>query len=468
MKTKGESQPADSKVSFDISRAPLGVRAATVLVTEIAALDDRVERHYLEVKSDLDPSKNEIAKIAKYILGSANRMPEKAEAAFEGYGVMVIGVAPDEIRGVPPIEMLELDKIVSSYIGPNGPHWDLLHVPVEGSNNTVLIIVVDPPQDGQDPFPCRKEGDSLSNGRIYVRAEGETREARSDEIDKLLERGKRQITPDVAFEVEITGYAYPLEVDDDQTIEAHINQARTQLLAALPAPEPGPEAKEAPNAHRISTTGIAAAGLGFNAASMMRDIANASNIANSILGSDPETRTEAQYRESIEKWEQRFRTAWPKALDTLTGYALNGVAIHVTNATKTFFHDVEVKIHLEGAVRGIDYHDGQNGIRKSDLDLPSPPRPWGPTPRRPFDPSSFGPQNYIPNIPSNYRSPLDWNNSGSVDLTLNVGELRPRQSWRVALGGTASPAMWYVISQDIVYNLTQDIVYRISHDIVYR
>jgi len=99
-------------VSFDISRAPLGQRAASALVAELAKLDDTVERHYLEMKSDLDPSKNEFAKIAKYILGSANRMPELAAKAFEGYGVMVIGVVPGEVRGIPPVEMMEIDKIV--------------------------------------------------------------------------------------------------------------------------------------------------------------------------------------------------------------------------------------------------------------------------------------------------------------------------------------------------------------------
>lgn len=128
MATKDRKTQSDSKVPFDISRAPLGLRAASALVVGLAKLDDRFERHYLEIKSDIDPSKNELAKIAKYILGSANRMPEKAATAFGGYGVMEVGVAPKKITGVPPIEFLDIDKVVSAYVGPMGPKWDLIHV----------------------------------------------------------------------------------------------------------------------------------------------------------------------------------------------------------------------------------------------------------------------------------------------------------------------------------------------------
>lgn len=101
-------------------------------------------------------------------------MPDVAATAFEGYGVMVIGVAPGHARDVPPIEVLEIDKIVSRYLGASGPRWDLVRVPVSDSENEVLVIVVDPPKDGQQPFPCRRDGDGLVDGRIHIRADGET------------------------------------------------------------------------------------------------------------------------------------------------------------------------------------------------------------------------------------------------------------------------------------------------------
>lgn len=421
------SDPNPTSAEIDLTRAPLGVKAASALVAAVTASDDRVERHYLEVKSDLDLSqKNDIAKIAKFILGAANRLPSVASAAFEGYGVMVIGVAPGDARGVPPVEVLELDKVISQYLGASGPRWDVVRVPVSGSTHEVLVIVVDPPEDGQDPFLCRKEGENLYNGRVYVRADGETREAKAEELDLLLQRGKHQAAPDVSFEVDIAGMAYPVSIDDARTVDAYIAQTKQRLLTALPQPEPEPKEERSD----MFDAARAASG-GTNMAAMMQEIMKGSGLVGGAFGSEPESRTEEQYRASIARWEERVREKWREAPDKLAGYALDGVSIRVSNATKVFFHDVEVKIHLEGAVRGIVWRDGSDSYKELDLDLPSPPRSWGPTTRAPFNAGLLSTPHYIPtsNFPSTYRSPLDWNNGGSVDLTLDVGDLRPRQTY---------------------------------------
>lgn len=465
MGSKNAHKQADSRVPFDVSRAPHGLRAATALVAELAKLDDRFERHYIEIKSDIDPSKNELAKIAKFILGAANRMPDVAATAFEGYGVMVIGVTPGQITGVPKIEMLDIDKVVSAYIGPNGPTWDLIHVPVEGSTYTVLVILVDPPQDGQDAFVCRKEGDNLFNGRIYVRADGETREARADEIDKLLERGKRAIHAEIGFEVEILGHAYPVEIDEAKTLEAHLDSTTRLLLDALPQPEPEPEPVQdvTPSSSEKTITIDTAryrAALGVSASSPFADSLKSSAAlsaamsealkpqmsatskmleqtkefrTSSMLGAfsneEPETRTDEEYREAIERWTTKFRAAWPEAVSTLTAFALEPIAIRVRNKSKVFFNSVELKIHLEGSVEGYEWLDGTDGVRRKDLELPNPPRAWGPTKRSGIGIDLLGrPEMYAAaaGIPSMYRSPISWKNGGSVDITLDVGELRPR------------------------------------------
>jgi hypothetical protein len=456
----------DSKVPFDTSRAPLGLRVASSLVADLGKLDDRFERHYLEIKSDIDPSKNELAKIAKYVLGSANRMPEKAATAFEGYGVMVIGVAPGRITGVPPIEILDIDKVVSAYIGPHGPHWDLIHVPVERSGNTVLVILVDPPQDGQDAFLCRKDGENLANGRIYIRADGETREARAPEVDLLLVRGKRTVTAEVGFEVDVLGYAYPVEIDGQRTVEAQITKTVQRLLQELPQPEPepfpepevAPESEQAGAGAEIKTRRI---GTAFDApsvsalpealkpshaasaalsemlkphqsamAKMASELASfkGSGGINSFMTSDPETRTEDQYRAAIQRWEGEFRGVWSEAVNTLAAYTLAAVSIRVRNKAKTFFSDLELKIHLEGEVDGLDWLDGNDGARLHRLNFPEPPRRWGPTQRSMLGRDFFSAPNYLPamSFPSAYRSPLDWKNGGSVDVTLKVSKLRPR------------------------------------------
>jgi hypothetical protein len=416
----------------------LGPLAASSLVSAVVAGDDRLERHFLELKSDLDLTrKTDLAKIAKYILGSANRLPDVAAAAFEGYGVMIIGVAPGEARGVPPIEVLEISKIVGQYLGAAGPRWDVVRVPVNGSANEVLVIVVDPPKNGQKPFPCRKDGDGLIDGRVYIRADGETREAKGDELDRLLERAATQLPPDVSFDVTIDGLAYPLDVDDAATLEAFIDKTSERLIDALPQPEPDPEpvrghGQAAASSVLSGAAGIAAFSDSQGAAfSMLQDVArNHQSMMKSLVDIEPEKRTEAGYRSSIARWEQDLRDAWPAAVDELAGRMLGYIAIHVKNTSKTFFHDVELKIHLEGAVRGVAFNEDDREANFSDLGLPSAPRSWGPVERPKFPGLHLSPQ-YLSNVqlPSMYHSPLDWNNSGSVDLKLTVGELRPREEY---------------------------------------
>jgi hypothetical protein len=78
---------------IDTSLAPHGVLAAQRLVMAVAEHGDLAERHDLELKSILDLStKKDKEKIAKFILGAANRMPDTAAAAFEGYAAIMIGV----------------------------------------------------------------------------------------------------------------------------------------------------------------------------------------------------------------------------------------------------------------------------------------------------------------------------------------------------------------------------------------
>lgn len=405
---------------IDVSRAPRGEIVAAQLVTAVTAADDRVERHYLELKSNLDlTKKTDIAKIAKYILASANRMPDVAATAFEGYGVMVIGVAPGDARGVPPIEVLEIDKIVSRYLGAAGPRWDLVRVPVPDSENEVLVIVVDPPKNGQQPFPCRKDGDGLVDGRIYIRADGETREAKGDEIDRLLERGAVHELPNLSFGVVIDGVAHPVTVSTSRSVDDYVNRTTQRLLDALPKPEPEP-IDVPPALASVLRPQIAAV------SKMQAELAKtyASSSAFSMLSTDPESRTEAEFRTSIDGWAMLVRERWPGAVDELAGRLLSSVTIRAKNETKTFLQDVELKIHLEGSVRGAEWID-DGDYDSADLGLPDPPRSWGPTQRSTF-PDMLG-TSYSPsvNMPFAGRSTIKWNNSGSVDLSIHVGDLRP-------------------------------------------
>lgn len=396
---------------IDTSRAPRGVLAAQRLVTAVAEHGDLAERHYLELKSTLNLStKKDKEKIAKFILGAANRMPDTASAAFEGYAAMVIGVGKGSIVGIPPVEMMEIAKIVQQYVGAAGPRWDIVWVPIEGSANQVLVVLVDPPVDGQGPFPCRSSGESLTNGRIYIRADGETREANADEVDLLIQRGSTASKVEIDFVVELIGEVSPISHDEDRTIEEYLSRQTARLLRALPAPEPPDEGDDG---YPINSS---LAGLsGFKAVS---------SFASAMM--TPEDRTEEEYRASIKLWSERFHAAWASARSRIAASLLTPIVVKVTNRTTVFFHDVEMKLHLEGEVFATDFVDPEWADDFSDLKLPHPPRVWGPT-QRVLNIPDYSHMAYAhPSTPGQYIPPsVSFKNGGSVDLDLDIGELRP-------------------------------------------
>lgn len=410
---------------LDTSQAPRGVLAAQRLVETVAEQGDLAERHFLELKSTLDLStKRDKEKIAKFILGAANRMPETAATAFEGFAAMLVGVSAGSIAGIPPVEMMEIAKVVQQYVGAAGPRWDVVWVPIEGSSNQVLIVIVDPPQPGQAPFPCRSNGESLTSGRIYVRADGETREANADEFDLLVARGAASTKVDVDFAVELLGDVSPLSLDTDRTLEEFVARQLTRLLDALPVEVEEPPVDESPAPLSLADLGRSTRGFaGFSSA-----FEQISSITSAMM--IPEERTEEAYRASIDSWEQRFRAAWVNAVPRIAASQLVPVVVKITNRTMTFFHDVEVKLHLEGEVLAYDYVDPQWADSMSDLELPRPPRAWGPRQRDLGIPNYAGLQYAQSSILGTYTPPsVSFRNGGSVDLDLDLGELRPLGSY---------------------------------------
>jgi|GEM_PF-1327151 len=414
--------------AIDITRAPRGEIAAAELVAAVARIGDLAERHYLELKgpSDLNSKANK-QKVAKFILGAANRLSEKAAEAFEGCAVMILGVNENGIEGLPPMEMLELSKVVQPFLGVPGPRWDVFRVPIDNSDKQVLVVVVEPPHDGQPVYLCRANGDGLADGRVYIRADGETREATSAEQDAMRERANTSPAAPVELAVSVMGKVVPLVIDEARTLEEYIDVTRRRLLDALPEPrvERGSEPMSI-------AAGAAHGGTAQEYAKLRETIDRFASAAvrNSLIGSHPEERSEQEYREAIDAWEADFRVAWPGAITRLAGYVMDAVEIAVENKTQTFMHDVEVNLHLEGAVAAVEYEELPDRPSDIDLNLPAPPRKWGPVVR---DFGGLVPTGHLftPSFdpPIAHRLSTSWKNSGSVDVEVDVGDLRPEATF---------------------------------------
>lgn len=409
---------------LDLSRAPRGELVATQLVAAAAKYGDLAERHYLELKGPTDlVSKMSRQKVAKFILGAANRMPTRAAEAFEGYGVMIVGITKNGVEGVPPVEMNTLAQVVQPFLGADGPRWDIVRVPVPDSTNQAIVVLVDPPLMGQGPFVCRASGDGLQDGRTYVRADGETREPTSGEWDQLMARGATKPAAPVALEVGVLGRVAAVVIDAESTLEEFVTKTRKRLVNAIPATE-APQTASSPTATSLADV-IGMAG-GF---SKMMEQAQTSLL----VTVKPETRTEDEYRNEIDLWENKLRDAWPEAVDRFVRYTLPPNEISITNKTQTFLHDVEVKLHLAGSVTTLEpEYATANGFGWSDLRLPTPPRDWGPT-KQDIASSLYAQHNWASLTASPFTPPpsfpqkpsTSWANGGSVDVSVDVGDLRP-------------------------------------------
>ncbi|RKR87355.1 hypothetical protein BDK92_1630 [Micromonospora pisi] len=197
---------------LDTDITPLGERALRGVLDHVIAVGDEAESTYLEVKSTLDTNgKAAAAKIAKFLLGAANRRPHEAARHFRGYAVLVIGAQKDGASGVPRgTEAHELEDRLRPYLGPQFPAFEFGRIGVDAEHE-VLFVIAQPPQEGQTIFACHKSfqgddrRDNLEDGAIYVRGTSNTRPARSGEVEALVERARGGRKPPIALEVEVLG-----------------------------------------------------------------------------------------------------------------------------------------------------------------------------------------------------------------------------------------------------------------------
>lgn len=81
----------------------------------------------------------------------------------------------------------------------------------------------------------------------------------------------------------------------------------------------------------------------------------------------PEDRTRDAYELAIKRWTAAVQGAWGKAVDDLVACSVPAVRIRVTNRNQTFLTGLELKVHLEGSVRGLERQNIHGRLRRSDL-----------------------------------------------------------------------------------------------------
>ncbi|MFG2091599.1 pentapeptide repeat-containing protein [Spirillospora sp. NPDC048824] len=169
-----------------------------------AVLDANVhdESIWIEWKKTLDDLSGPSARIhlVKAILGFANRDPYLAMRRAGGFAYLLIGVEPENVRGVTTVDHNVLEQSLGPYVGPQ-VRWTPEYIRINGKN--ILVIVVDPPQLG-DPIHYLRKDLKDSKGKIvhaehsvFIRRNARTVKANDSDMERLQKRSA-PVTPVVA------------------------------------------------------------------------------------------------------------------------------------------------------------------------------------------------------------------------------------------------------------------------------
>lgn len=175
----------------------------------------QTEYTWLEIKSGVDSMPVTYAKIAKFILGASNRMPNIDMDHLSGYAVMLLGVSENgDTLGTRTLETLDLKNGMDKFLGPVPPTWECKWLPLINSSKSILIVCVPPTKNGDPIHLCYGDGDSVADGAFYIRDGASTRMAKSRDILKLHERASNERDLDIKVELsDPWGHAY---WDEDQ------------------------------------------------------------------------------------------------------------------------------------------------------------------------------------------------------------------------------------------------------------
>lgn len=396
-KTNSDSL-GSTQTNLDTNIVPLGERSWRRIIEYIEAVGDEAETPYLEVKSSLDlNSRSGIAKVAKFLLGTANRLPHEASRNFNGYAVLVIGAQKDISLGIPRgVEAHDLENKLHPYLGPQFPIFEFGRVNID-SKNEVLFIISQPPQDGQSIFPCHRDfqgerkQDNLEDGAVYIRGKSNTRRARAGEILALVERARSEGKLPIDLDIEILGSVHKV-----QPIENLLQQIYEKEERDFNNHKDSTSAQDSPSSSfaRMSSAGI----LGFPKSLSPRERANA-----------------------LEKWLKDKPENIKRDREYILGVRLSGTGIRVISHNRyiakphliLIFHDCEVLDYLKE--ESLEYNKIVEPIISDQH------------PHEVFDVSSL--PNFTP-----IGHPVRWQNEErGAKVLLTPDSFRPNEPWETDL-----------------------------------
>lgn len=363
-------------IDFDTSALPSGVVGLTKLLAAVEAAHRGDENQWIEFKANVDPATNDgRSAVAKAIVAFANRDPQTAARWLGGHAVIVIGLEPGNLAGVPEIDPADLYNKVNALLAPPAPGWDASPLTYRGKH--VLVITVHPPRQGDPIAVIGKSSGEAVDGHVFARKVGKSERATSADIRRLSERllpsGRaiEGITVSAVEGSQVAIVEYPAT-----WLDHWLHAEEDRLLAPLNPPPPPPT-------RPLTSTERLRAGLTDN---VLADLAKQGEQARKVMASagvvtHEEDRTEDEYREEVGTYLYECSTHLEEAFEDLRQTAANEVNLEIANATISNYEQVLVELHIEGGVYGYK-HDGY--FTNLADGLPRSPRMWGPWTENPL------------------------------------------------------------------------------------
>lgn len=318
--------------NLDTEKLPTGKRGWAAFVAALEASDDRVERHYLELKTEADlTAKRDLRKVVKFILGAAHRDPAKAARHFGSHAVMVLGLSNGGVRGLTKFEVMDLEREIQKFAGVDAPGWDIELVPAEDERD-IVIIIADPPTGRI--WPVLADGDPLRSGDVYLRADGATRHATGPELAVMIARTHASgRVLDVAVEPFGQAHAFAIDVPE---LTAFVERMTEKFKAQLqPLSEP------------------IFANLG------------------STFTSD--RRSEERFLRDVEEWSANSLENPARGVYLLAAQLSGGSGFRLVNKTTTSLKDVRLELAFGEGIVALDWEEQEDVVTL----FPDRPVDWG-------------------------------------------------------------------------------------------
>ncbi len=417
----------------------------------IAAPKSTQETQAVEWKIGIDlTDRGWRAKLAKGVLGFANRDPDVAVRWFEGCAYFVAGASPGELSGTAVFDSAKVEDMLAPYLGkgPAGPEWSSSYIEVDGKS--VLVVTVEPPRWGSRIWTLLKEyasekGEPLRAGDIFVRQHASTERASPADIDMLTRRATATGTRlgGLSIVLKANTAAVPIDIRD-VTVAAWLDGER-EALKLHPDPP-----KQPPNVLNNVTLSAAK-----RKALTVEDILGAANFAGKFTMPDPRTR---------EKYQAELDGYLTKAGQSLPGVLIRSavrrewgrIDLSLRNDTFDNYHKVEVELYIQTQGVAAFFESREvPGYR-----LPARPVPFGKGGRSMFDSiGAFRMPSYLNNavVPSVSANRGSIDNSASSRIRLPHVDVRPKRLAELDtfylvvhpdLAGTTISASWTATATD--------------------